>query len=76
MGVVELRSQIQDYVEQLSNDKLLIAADFLARLAEQESDDPTEELLGISGFQDSFVRAKKNVNEGKVISVEQLKRKY
>lgn len=76
MSVVELRRQIQDYVEQLSNDKLLIAADFLAHLVEQESHDPTEELLSISGFQDSFVRAKKNVNEGKVISVEQLKRKY
>ena len=55
MSVVELRSQIQDYVEQLSNDKLLIAADFLAHLVEQESHDPTEELLSISDFQDSFV---------------------
>lgn len=42
MSVAELRGQIQDYVEQLSNDQLLIAADFLARLAEQESDDLTE----------------------------------
>jgi len=76
MSVVELRSQIQDYVEQLSDDQLLIAANFLAHLAEQESDDPTEELLKISGFQESFAQAKKNVNQGKVISVEQLKRKY
>ena len=42
MSVVELRSQIQDYVEQLSNDKLLIAADFLAHLAGQESNDLTK----------------------------------
>ena len=41
MSVVELRSQIQDYVEQLSNDKLLIAADFLAHLAGQESNELT-----------------------------------
>jgi hypothetical protein len=76
MSVVELRSQIQDYVEQLSDDQLLIAANFLAHLAERENDDPTEELLKISGFQESFAQAKRNVNQGKVISVEQLKRKY
>ena len=76
MSVVELRSQIQDYVEQLSDDQLLIAANFLAHLAERESDDPTEELLKISGFQESFAQAKRNVHQGKVISVEQLKRKY
>ncbi|MEB3312159.1 MAG: hypothetical protein VKJ02_18185 [Snowella sp.] len=70
MNSAELRGQIQDYVEQLSNDKLLIAADFLAHLAGQNDNDPTEELLKISGFQESFEKAKKNVNEGKVIILE------
>jgi len=60
----------------LSDDNLLIAADFLAHLAQEEGEDPTAELLNMSGFQDSFVRATKNVSEGKVIAVEQLKRKY
>jgi hypothetical protein len=71
MNVVELRSQIQGYVEQLSNNKLLIAADFLAHLAQEDGEDQTEKLINISGFQDSFVRAKKNINEDKVIAVEQ-----
>ena len=43
MNIVEIRQQIQEYVEQLSQEKLLVAADFLAYLAEQESNDATEE---------------------------------
>jgi hypothetical protein len=76
MDAIQLRSQIQDYVEQLSTQKLLVAVDFLAYLAEKEEDDPTEELLKINGFKESFEKAKQNVEQGKVIPVEQLKRKY
>lgn len=70
MNSAELRGQIQDYVEQLPKDKLLIVADFLAHLVGQEEHDLTEELLKISGFQESFEKAKKNVNEGKGIILE------
>jgi hypothetical protein len=76
MDAIQLRSQIQDYVEQLSTQKLLVAVDFLAYLAEKDEDDPTEELLKIKGFQESFEKAKQNAEQGKVIPVEQLKRKY
>lgn len=76
MNTIELRNQIQDCVEQLSPEKLLVAADFLAYLVEKDNNNPTEELLKISGFQESFAKAKKNIEQGKVISVEQLKRKY
>lgn len=76
MNIVELRSQIQDYVEQLSEEKLLVAAEFLAYLADKEEDDATEELLNINGFKESFEKARKNIQEGKVIPIEQLKRKY
>ena len=76
MNEVELRSQIQDYIEQLSAERLLVAADFLAYLAEKDDDDPTQELLTLKGFKESFEKAKENVAKGKVISVEQLKRKY
>ena len=36
MDAIQLRNQIQDYVEQLSTQKLLVAVDFLAYLAEKE----------------------------------------
>jgi hypothetical protein len=76
MNALELRTQIQESIEQLPEEKLLVAADFLAYSAEKECGDATEELLKISGFQESFEKARKNVKKGKVISVDQLKRKY
>ncbi|MDJ0800399.1 MAG: hypothetical protein QNJ51_26930 [Calothrix sp. MO_167.B12] len=76
MNTGEIRQQIQEYVEQLSPERLLVAADFLAYLASIENDEATEELLKINGFQEALRKAKKNVEEGKVISVDQLKRKY
>ncbi len=76
MNTGEIRQQIQEYIEQLSPERLLVAADFLAYLASIENDEATEELLKINGFQEAFIKAKKNVAEGKVISVDQLKRKY
>jgi hypothetical protein len=48
----------------------------LAYLADRQDNDATEELLKIQGFKEDFAKAKENVKEGKVISVEQLKRKY
>ena len=76
MNPVEIRQQIQEYVNQLSPERLLVAADFLAYLAEREENDATEELLKINGFKEAFAKAKKNVEEGQVISGDQLKRKY
>lgn len=75
MNTLELREQIQEYVEQLSPEKLLVAVDFLAYLATKE-DDATQELLEIVGFKQEFANAVKNVQQGKVISVDKLKRKY
>jgi len=55
---------------------LLVVADFLAYLAERESNEATVELLKIPGFLEAFNKTKKDVGAGKVTSVEQLKRKY
>ncbi|MEH2363162.1 hypothetical protein [Nostoc sp.] len=76
MNTVEIRQQIKEYVDQLSPERLLVAADFLAYLAEKDDNEATEELLKIGGFKEAFAKAKKNVEEGKVISVDQLQRKY
>jgi hypothetical protein len=76
MNNPEIRQQVKAYVDQLSAEKLLVAADFLAYLVEKEDNDVTEELLKIEGFKEAFTKARNNVKEGKVISVKQLKRKY
>ena len=57
MNTLELREQIQKYVEQLSPEKLLVAVDFLAYLATRE-DDATQELLEIVGFKENFDHAR------------------
>ncbi|MEH2412287.1 hypothetical protein [Nostoc sp.] len=76
MNSVEIRQQIKEYVEKLSPERFLVAADFLAYLAEKDENEATEELLKIEGFKEALAQAKKNVKEGKVISVDQLQRKY
>jgi len=76
MNTQQLRQQVKEYIDELSPERLLVAADFLAYLAERESNLATEELLLIPGFIEAFNKAKKDVAAGKVTSVEQLKRKY
>ncbi len=76
MNNLELPQRVQSYIDQLSTDKLLLVADFLVNLLEKEDNEATEELLKIEGFKEAFTKAQKNVKENKVISVEQLKRKY
>jgi hypothetical protein len=76
MNTLERREQVKRYVDQLSAEKLLVAADFLAYLAEREDNEATEELLNMQGFREAFTKAQKSVEQGRVIPVEQLKRKY
>jgi proline dehydrogenase len=66
MNTSELRQQINQYLEQLSGDGLEIVADFLAYLADKESEEATQELLDIPGFIESFERGKKDIAEGRV----------
>lgn len=76
MNTTDIREQAKEYIEQLSAEKILVAVDFLAYLLERESNEATEELLQIPGFQEAFAKAKKDIAAGKVIPVDQLKRKY
>lgn len=76
MNTLEIREQVKNFIDQLSEEKLLVAADFLAYLTEKENQDATEELLAIEGFHEAFTNAKQNVEKGKVVPIEQLKRKY
>lgn len=76
MKTQELRQNLKESIDRLSPERLLVAADFLAYLAESESNEATLELLKIPGFLEAFNKAQKDVVAGKVTTVEQLKRKY
>ncbi|MHC5933453.1 hypothetical protein [Nostoc sp.] len=52
----------------MSSERLRLVADFLAYLADKESEDATQELVDIPGFIESFEWDKKDVAEGRVKS--------
>ncbi len=66
MNTTEIRHQINQYLDRLSSDRLQLVADFLAYLAEKESEEATQELLDIPGFIESFESGKKDIAEGRV----------
>jgi hypothetical protein len=76
MSTAELQEQVKAYIDQLSPERLRVAADFLAYLADRESEEATQELLDIPGFLEAFERGKKDAAAGKVTPVEKLRRKY
>jgi hypothetical protein len=65
MNNTEVRQQINQYLDELSAERLQLVADFLAYLANKESEDATQELLDIPGFIESFNRGKKDIAEGR-----------
>ncbi|MGI8503679.1 MAG: hypothetical protein ACR2LR_21490 [Hassallia sp.] len=66
MNNTEVRQQINQYLDELSSERLQLVANFLAYLADKESEDATQELLDIPGFIESFDRGKKDIAEGRV----------
>ncbi|MFK0733085.1 MAG: hypothetical protein ACFKPT_09575 [Gloeotrichia echinulata GP01] len=66
MNNTEVRQQINQYLDGLSSERLKLVADFLAYIANKESEDATQELLDIPGFIESFERGKKDIAEGRV----------
>ena len=46
----------------------VLAADFLAYLADKESEEATQELVNIPGFIESFERGKKDIAEERVVN--------
>jgi hypothetical protein len=72
---MEILHQAKERLERLSEDRLRVAADFLAYLEERESSEATEELLQIPGFLDDFRRAEGEVRAGRLTPIEALKRK-
>lgn len=75
MSPTEILHQAKERLERLSEDRLRVAADFLAYLEERESNEATEELLQIPGFLEDFRRAEEEVRTGRLVPFEALKRK-
>lgn len=65
MKTAEMRRQIKEYAEQLSPRSISAVYDFLAYLADKESEEATEELLAIPGFLEAVQKAEKEIAEGK-----------
>jgi hypothetical protein len=66
MITTKIREQINQYLDRLSSDRLQVVAEFLAYLADKESEEATQELLDIPGFIESFERGKKDITESRV----------
>jgi hypothetical protein len=66
MNTTEIHQQINQYLDRLSSDRLQLVAEFLAYLADKESEEATQELLDIPGFIESFDKGKNDIAEGRV----------
>jgi hypothetical protein len=75
MSTTELREAAKRHIDNLSDDRLLVATDFLAYLDERESKEATEELLKIPGLLDELKRAEEDAAAGRLTRMEDLKRK-
>ncbi|MEB3281330.1 MAG: hypothetical protein VKK42_20645 [Lyngbya sp.] len=64
MKTEQMRDQIKAYAEKLSPDQVKLAYEFLAKLAEDESEDATNELLAIPGLMNALEEADRDIVEG------------
>jgi hypothetical protein len=64
---IAIRQTIDQYLNQLSLERLNFVADFLAYLADRENDKATQELLDIPGFMESFQKGEKDIEEGRLV---------
>ncbi|MGL5032304.1 MAG: hypothetical protein ACRC6M_00710 [Microcystaceae cyanobacterium] len=62
-----LLNQAQVYLDQLSEDKLKVAVDFLGYLQQKEEWEATEELLNIPGFEQELLEAEEELKRGDVV---------
>jgi hypothetical protein len=74
MTVAQLRKRIQQRVMALSVDRLRLAEDFLAYLAEREDNAATRELLAIPGFRSALKRAEQDAAAGKGVPYTKVRR--
>jgi len=76
MKTAEMRRLIKEYAEQLSPRSIRAAYEFLAYLADKESEEATKELLAIPGLLEAVQKAEKQIAESQFTPVEKRRRKY
>jgi hypothetical protein len=74
MSTSSLLEEAQRRLRALSDERLRVVLDFLAYLEGRESSEATAELLAIPGFEDAFQRAVSQVDTGKVVRWEEIRR--
>jgi hypothetical protein len=68
MTTIKIREQIEEYIDQIPPEHLGSVLDFVAYLADRESEDATEELLKIPGFIEAFERGKRDIADGNFVN--------
>ena len=76
MRTRDLRRQARRRLDGLSGEHLLVADHFLAWLEHLESIEATEELIAIPGFAEAMDEAERDIQAGRTVPVEDLRRKY
>ncbi|BAQ60073.1 hypothetical protein GM3708_479 [Geminocystis sp. NIES-3708] len=56
MNTTKIRSELKEYIDELSLEKLILVADFVQELEAKKNLDSTEELLNIPDFESFFKR--------------------
>ncbi len=74
MTTQEIRNEIKKYADQLSAKNLNIAYEFMAYLADKESEEATQELLEIPGILVEIEQGKKDIEEGNLIDWRELRK--
>jgi hypothetical protein len=74
MTIQEIRNEIKKYADQLSAKNVNVAYEFMAYLAEKESEEATQELLEIPGILEEIEQGKKDIEEGNLIDWLELRK--
>jgi uncharacterized protein YfeS len=69
---MEIQDKINQHLKQLSLERLQVVADFVAYLADKESEEATQELEKIPGFVESFEKGKKDISLCRITPLELL----
>lgn len=69
-----LLQETERRLRRLSSERLRVASDFLAYLEERESSEATQELLAIPGFEEAFLRAVQQMEQGQVVRFADIRR--
>jgi len=66
MNTVELRREAKSIIDEMSPRELRLVREFLAFVANRDTNPATRELLAIPGFEKSFVRGIKDIKGNRV----------